>query len=260
MSRALSISQMHNLLKFHIDSGVDCFLDEQPQIRYEKEHSGKKQVNTVSEKQVKQENDKNMPTVHDVVRHLVADITSLDELRKVVEDFDGLEIKKGANKVVFGDGNPQSDVMLIGEAPGAEEDKQGIPFCGQSGKLLTNILAAINLDRNSYYITNTVFWRPPANRRPTPEEIHVCRPFVEKHIALVKPKVIVLVGSTAVESLLQLQSPMGELRKKVFSYGNQYLAAEIKTFVIFHPSYLLRQAKQKKLMYHDILKINAALQ
>lgn len=255
---------MHSLLRFHMNLGIDCFMHEQPKVRYEKEHTRKEQVNiklnTELERQVKHENARNTQTMHDVVRHTVANITILDNLREVVENFDGLEIKKSANKVVFGDGNPKSDIMLIGEAPGAEEDRQGIPFCGQSGKLLTNILAAINLDRDSYYVTNTIFWRPPANRRPTPNEIHVCRPFVEKHIALVKPKVIVLVGSTAVESLLQLQSPMGDLRKKVFSYRNQYLDTEIKTFVIFHPSYLLRQAKQKKLMYYDILKIHAALQ
>ena len=260
MSRALNFTQMQSIIKLHVDLGVDCFLSDHPQSRYEEEQSDHKKIDTKFIPVMKKQNTaKKTPTAHDMVRHLVANITSLDELRKAVENYDGLEIKKGANKIVFGDGNQQSDIMLIGEAPGAEEDKQGIPFCGQSGKLLANILAAINLDRSKYYITNTVFWRPPANRRPTPEEIHVCRPFVEKHIALVRPKVIVLVGSTAVESLLHLQSPMGELRKKVFSYSNEYLTEEISTFVIYHPSYLLRQAKQKKLMYHDVLKINAAL-
>ena len=261
MSRVLNLKEMQNLLAFHLDSGVDCFLCNKPQNRTEKEHMTNSKASVQNQPTFKIEPEKanKSLTMHELVRKLVADVKSLHELRKKVENFDGLEIRKGANKVVFGDGNPKSDIMLIGEAPGVEEDKQGIPFCGQSGKLLQNILAAINLDRSNYYITNTVFWRPPANRRPTAAEIDICRPFVEKHIALVQPKVIVLVGSTAVESLLRLQKPMHELRKNVFSYVNQYLEAEIKTFVIFHPSYLLRQAKQKKLMYQDILKIKAAL-
>jgi DNA polymerase len=153
---------------------------------------------------------------------------------------------------VIGDGDVQAEVMFIGEAPGANEDKEGIPFCGQSGKLLNNIIKSIGLLRPQVYITNTVFWRPPGNRRPTTEEINTCRPFVEKHIALIKPRLIILVGNTAVESLLALKQPIGELRQREFAYENSYLATPIKTVVIYHPSYLLRQLTKKKEMWADM--------
>lgn len=182
---------------------------------------------------------------------------SLAELRKIVEEFDGCALKRTAKRTVFADGNPNSPVMFIGEAPGANEDEQGIPFCGQSGKLLNNILPSIGLNREDSYITNTVFWRPPGNRRPTSEEIEICRPFVEKQIAFIKPKLIVLVGSTAVESLLSSNVSMHDLRNNHYFYENMYLDQKIQTFVIFHPSYLLRQPAKKKLMWQDMLKIKS---
>ncbi len=121
-------------------------------------------------------------------RQLADNAKTLAELEAAVRAFDGCAIKKTASKTVFCDGNPKAKVMIIGEAPGAQEDIQGIPFCGPSGKLLDAMLAAIGLDRTSVYISNTVFWRPPGNRQPTPEETATCLPFVEKHIALVRPK------------------------------------------------------------------------
>lgn len=182
---------------------------------------------------------------------------SLEALKKLVEEFDGCDLKRGAQNTVFADGNPNSEIMFIGEAPGANEDEQGIPFCGQSGKLLDNIIAAIGLSRDkNAYITNTVFWRPPANRKPTNEEIAICRPFVKKHIALVKPKLIILVGSTAVESLLEIDAPITKLRGTYFDYTNEFLGGKaIRTTAIFHPSYLLRQPAHKKTMWFDLLKI-----
>ena len=181
---------------------------------------------------------------------------SLDELKAMIESFDGCEIKKSAQNTVFSRGNPNAQIMLIGEAPGASEDEQGIPFCGQSGKLLDNIIIAIGLSPESdVYITNTVFWRPPANRKPTNEEIELCRPFVQKHIALVKPKLIILVGSTAVESLLGINTPITKLRGTYFDYTNEFLSKGIRTATIFHPSYLLRQPSHKKTMWFDLLKI-----
>lgn len=192
--------------------------------------------------------------------HTTSDLDNcknLDELRALVESFDGCELKKAAINTVFCHGNPDADIIFIGEAPGANEDEQGIPFCGQSGKLLDNIIAAIGLTREkNAYITNTVFWRPPANRKPTPEEIAICRPFVKKHIALMKPKLIVMVGSTAVESLLEINSPITKLRGQYFDYTNEYMAGKsIRATAIFHPSYLLRQPAHKKTMWFDILKI-----
>ena len=182
---------------------------------------------------------------------------SLVELRALVESFNGCDLKKSAINTVFSDGNPEADIMFIGEAPGASEDEQGIPFCGQSGKLLDNIIAAIGLNRlKNAYITNTVFWRPPANRKPTPEEIAICRPFVKKHIALIEPKLIIMVGSTAVESLMEMNQPITKLRGEYFEYTNEYMNGRtIRTTVIFHPSYLLRQPSHKKTMWFDLLKI-----
>jgi DNA polymerase len=150
--------------------------------------------------------------------------------------------------------------MLIGEAPGAKEDEQGIPSCGESGQLLDTMLAAIGLSRKeNIYITNTIFWRPPANRRPTKEEIEACRPFLEKHISLINPKLIVCVGSTAVAGLLGDKVNINTARNKIHPYQNQYLSKPINTMAIFHPAYLLRQPGKKKDTWFDLMKINEFL-
>lgn len=133
-----------------------------------------------------------------LARTLADSANTLEDLRNSLMNFNGCGLKKLATNTVFSDGNPRSPIMFIGEAPGSNEDFQGIPFCGESGKLLDNILASINISRkDNAYITNTVFWRPPANRQPTQEEIDICRPFIEKHIALINPKLIVLIGNVA---------------------------------------------------------------
>ncbi|WP_341757090.1 MULTISPECIES: uracil-DNA glycosylase family protein [unclassified Candidatus Tisiphia] len=190
-------------------------------------------------------------------RTLADSANSLEELKKLLMDFDGCGLKKLANKTVFADGNPQSSIMFIGEAPGSSEDAEGIPFCGESGKLLDNVLASINISRkHNAYITNTVFWRPPANRQPTQEEIDICRPFVEKHIALINPKLIVLVGNVAATSLLGKNAGISKIRQEYYLYTNQYLIKPIQTTSIFHPAYLLRQPMQKKTTWYDLIKIH----
>ena len=189
-------------------------------------------------------------------RSLADHADSLASLRQVVEQFSGLAIKKTATNTVFCDGNPQASVMFIGEAPGAEEDKQGIPFCGQSGQLLDTMLSFIDLRRSeNFYITNTLFWRPPGNRRPTPEEIEICRPFVEKHIFLKQPKLLILVGGTAIASVLQENVGISRMRGQFFSYTNAYLKHAIPVTAIFHPAYLLRSPIKKKLVWQDLLMI-----
>jgi uracil-DNA glycosylase family 4 len=181
---------------------------------------------------------------------------NLEELRAAVMNFDGCDLKKTAINTVFSDGNPEAKIMLIGEAPGASEDAKGIPFCGESGILLDNIFKAINMSRGTnLYITNSIFWRPPANRRPTNEEIEVCKPFLEKHIALINPKLIVLVGSTAVSAVLGNHFKISDMRGKFLTYQNPYLSEKIDLTSIFHPAYLLRQPSQKKETWYDILKI-----
>ena len=235
------------LLKWYQEMGCDTFLAEKPYGKTQKEEQNKDTMNTKIDTPIPNS------------RKLANNAKTLDELKSIVENFKECDISKTAINTVFADGNQNADIMLIGEAPGAREDEEGIPFCGQSGKLLDNILPSIALKRGEVYITNTVFWRPPGNRRPTRDEIVTCRPFVEKHIALLKPKLIVLVGNTAVESLLEKNESMHNLRQQVFTYSNQYLTDPIKSIVIFHPSYLLRQPVKKKLMWADMLKIKKIL-
>lgn len=192
---------------------------------------------------------------------LASECKSLKELENTVRNFKDLSITKTATNVVFSDGNPESDIMIIGEAPGADEDANGIPFCGASGKLLDHILSYIDLSREkNIYITNTLFWRPPGNRRPTPQELKICKPFVEKHIALVNPKLIILVGGTAVSAILDTKQTITKIRGSYHDYENQFLSKPIKTTAVFHPSYLLRSPGQKKKMWFDCLHLREYLQ
>ena len=194
-------------------------------------------------------------------RSLADQANSLDALKTTLQNFSGCELKKFATNLVFSDGQTNAKIMLIGEAPGKTEDMMGIPFCGESGILLDNLLKTIDISRHTNaYITNTVFWRPPANRTPSQEEIDICRPFVEKHIALINPKVIILVGSTAVISLFGKHSGLNNLRQQYHLYTNKYLSEPIITTSIFHPAYLLRQPMQKKTMWFDLLNIKHYLE
>lgn len=194
-------------------------------------------------------------------RRLAESAKSLGELKAIVENFNGCSLKNFATNTVFCDGQPNAKILLIGEAPGATEDKQGIPFCGESGKLLDKMLNTIGLDRKkNIYITNTIFWRPPANRRPTPEEIKICNPFVEKHIQLLAPKLIILIGGTAATSLLGKKESITDIRENYYPYINQYLEEPILTAALFHPAFLLRSPYKKKDTWFDLLKIRDHLQ
>lgn len=182
---------------------------------------------------------------------------SVAQLRTLVNNFDDCALKLSAKRTVFSDGNPDAEIMLIGEGPGANEDEQGIPFCGQSGKLLDNALKSIDLDREKIYITNTVFWRPPGNRKPTKEELDMCRPFMEKHISLINPKLLVLVGGTAAESVLNIDKvSVNAMRGRYYDYRNEFMNKSVKVITIFHPSYLLRQQSKKSEMWLDMLRID----
>lgn len=197
-------------------------------------------------------------------RALAAAATTLEELREAVMGFHGCSLRKTAMNTVFADGNPQARVMLIGEAPGAEEDKKGIPFCGASGQLLDKMLAAIGLTRtgdtgHSFYISNTLFWRPPGNRQPTPEEVEICRPFVEKHIALINPSILVAVGGTATKALLHETRGITRLRGQVLAYTNDAITTPIPTHILYHPSFLLRQPAAKRQAWGDLLQLKQAL-
>ncbi|MDX1950319.1 MAG: uracil-DNA glycosylase [Rickettsiales bacterium] len=216
----------------------------------------------------KEENFTNKSTQEliDKARSIADKAKNLDELKELVENFDGLAIKKSATNCVFAEGNRKSKIMFIGEAPGENEDIQARPFCGVSGRLLDEMIKYMGFTRNSenpessFYITNSVFWRPPGNRKPTPEEIAICRPFVEKHIALINPKVIVLVGATATNSVVNSKESISLLRGQIMEYNDNYNRKKIDCFAIFHPSYLLRQPSQKKNVWFDLLKIKKHLE
>ncbi len=183
------------------------------------------------------------------------------ELKKIVEDFEGCNLKKMATNTVFCDGNANAKIMVIGEAPGNHEDLQGIPFCGDSGKLLDAMFQAINLTReNDYYISNVIFWRPPGNRKPTEEELAICKPFVDRHIQLIAPKVIVLVGATAMNAILNKFDPISKIRGQFLDLDADFLDNKIKIFTIFHPSYLMRQPAKKKIAWQDMLALEKFIQ
>ena len=192
-------------------------------------------------------------------RKIADKVTSLDELEQELLKFDLCDLKRTARNLVFGAGSRSAKIMLIGEAPGATEDEKKIPFCGISGQLLDNMLATIGLFREkNFYITNTVFWRPPNNRPPLAEEIEICRPFLEKHIALIQPKIIVLVGSVALNTLLGNKYQISSCRRTMQRYSNPYMQ-NINTTAIFHPAYLIRQPLKKKTAWFDMLELKKTL-
>jgi len=209
-----------------------------------------------SAKELESNPNETMNESNNVFPDLLSNIDTIEELYNVVDRLCECKIRTGISRMVFADGNPKAQIMLIGEAPGEEEDKQGIPFCGKSGKLLDKMLATIGLERSTnLYITNTVFWRPPGNRKPEDDEIFACRPFVTKHIAIIRPKLIILCGSTAMFALFKTHSPITKLSGSILYYECEYSGEKIKTIPIFHPSYLLRNPIAKKQMWFDLLKI-----
>ena len=183
-----------------------------------------------------------------------ADARTMEELQTALAGFDSCSLKNMAKNTCFGDGNPQSSIMLIGEAPGRDEDLAGVPFVGRAGQLLDKMLQAAQLDRQKdVWITNTVFWRPPGNRTPTPAEMDICRPFLERQIELIQPAMIIALGGSAAKSLLQTSSGIMRLRGKwveVEIAGQSY-----PLLPTLHPSYLLRTPAAKKLAWHDLLMV-----
>jgi DNA polymerase len=190
-------------------------------------------------------------------RELSAGAGSLAELRDAMARFEGCNLRLTAKSLVFADGNPNARVMLVGEAPGRDEDEQGLPFVGKSGQLLDRMLGAIGLDRTKVYITNVIAWRPPGNRTPTPQETEICRPFIERHIELAKPEILVLMGGPATKTLLNTTLGITQIRGRWTSV--KIGGRDIETLPMLHPAYLLRQPAQKKLAWQDLLKLKARL-
>ncbi len=176
-------------------------------------------------------------------------------LRNKIKNAD-CNLKDIATNLVFSDGNAKSDIMFIGEAPGAEEDKLGKPFVGQAGKLLDKMLQFIGLARESnFYITNIVFWRPPGNRTPNSKEIKICLPYTRKHISIIKPKLLILLGNVATKSILTTDEGITKVRGKEHFYLDESINLKIPTRAIYHPAYLLRNPIEKKKIWDDLIDI-----
>lgn len=186
-------------------------------------------------------------------REAAAACQTVEQLARAVAAFDGCALKRTATNTVFARGNPAAPLMLIGEAPGKDEDEQGQPFVGESGHLLDLMLGAIGCGEDRFYISNVIFWRPPGNRDPSPEELQICRPFVERHIALVQPKILLLVGRYAAQTMLNTSLGILRLRGK----WTEYPAADgpIPVLPVLHPAYLLRQPAMKREAWRDMLSL-----
>jgi DNA polymerase len=192
-------------------------------------------------------------------RRLASGADSVAALAALVAGFDGCPLKRTATNTVFLDGNPAAPVVIIGEAPGADEDRIGRPFVGRAGQLLDRMLAAIDLDRSGVLITNVIYWRPPGNRTPTAAEIAACLPFLFRLIALVRPKLLVLSGGTAAGALLAQSQGITRLRGRWYDLAIPGLDQPIPTLPMFHPSFLLRTPERKREAWRDLLSLRARL-
>jgi len=191
-------------------------------------------------------------------RELARNAATLEELREILAGFDGCNLKFTAKNLVFADGNPQAPIMFVGEAPGRDEDLEGLPFVGNSGQLLDRMLAAIGLDRGSAYIANVIPWRPPGNRTPTPHETEICRPFIERQIELANPKVLVNLGGPSAKTLLNTTEGILRLRGN-WRVHTTASGIAIPAMPTLHPAYLLRNPAHKKLAWRDFLEVKAKL-
>lgn len=193
-----------------------------------------------------------------LARERAAKAATLDELRQHMAEFEGCNLKFTAKNLVFADGNPEADLMLVGEAPGRDEDLEGLPFVGRSGQLLNRMLAAIGLARETVYIANVIPWRPPGNRTPTPQETEICRPFIERQIELANPKVLVTLGGPSAKTLLHTTEGVLRLRGNWKTHVTPS-GTTIPAMPTLHPAYLLRNPAHKKLAWRDFLEIKAKL-
>lgn len=191
-------------------------------------------------------------------KELCSKAQTLEELKTMMEDFEGCSLKFSANSTVFGHGNPHAALFVVGEAPGADEDRIGEPFVGRSGQLLNKMLAAIGVEREECFVSNILPWRPPGNRTPTNSEVAVCLPFLERQIELVKPKIVLMLGASAANALLNNSESISHLRNKILEYkiNEQHKYSALATF---HPAYLLRSAGQKAKAWTDLLRLKEKL-
>jgi uracil-DNA glycosylase family 4 len=261
-----SAPTVSQLLAFYLEAGVDCALTDEPVNRL----SDPDAVAVVSETAPPQlvRPAAPVPAARAEValapeaaivsaREAARTAPTLEALRALLENFDGCALKSTATRLVFADGNPQARVMFVGEAPGREEDIEGLPFVGRSGKLLDRMIAAIGLDRTSAYIANVIPWRPPGNRTPTPQETQMCLPFIQRQIELVNPDVLVTLGNPSTQTLLSTREGIMKTRGKWLDYDTG--TRTIRAIATFHPAYLLRSPSYKRMSWQDLRAIAKAL-
>ncbi len=265
-SAHLSPVQAADLLRWYREMGVDVLLDETarnrfaepdlPPIPTPQPKAPMAAPTPTSSRPIPQAVPPSDASVADA-RQLARNASSLEELEQALTSFNGCNLKFTAKNTVFADGDARARLMLVGEAPGRDEDIQGLPFVGRSGQLLDKMLTAIAMARSDVYIANVVPWRPPGNRTPTPLETEICRPFIERQIELVAPQILVLLGGAAAKQLLNTTQGIMKLRGRWREFSSAQ--GPIRTMATFHPAYLLRAPGQKRLAWRDFLAIKEAL-
>ena len=251
MESALDYHTARALLEWQVELGVTETIGDAPVDRYSLPDKTAKPKKAKAEQVVPVKPKAEDPA--DIAKRAAKAATSLDQLQAAMAAFEQCELKKGARNLVFSDGTPDARVMIIGEAPGRDEDREGRPFVGRAGQLLDRMLDAIDLSReSSVYITNVLPWRPPQNRDPRPDEIAMLKPFLERHVELVKPDVLVLMGNISCQAVL---GKRGITRIR----GKWDTALNLPTIPMFHPAYLLRQPQAKRQAWADLLELKAKL-
>ena len=260
-----TLTDLTSLIAWYCEAGVDLALDDMPHDRFADTAEEAAEITAARAAARPQAAPAATPlqrpappspdeAMH-AARSQAASVATLDDLRALMAGFEGCALRFSARQLVFADGNPKARIMLVGEAPGRDEDEMGLPFVGRSGQLLDRMLAAIGLDRTSVYISNIIPWRPPGNRTPTPQEIAICLPFITRHIQLVNPDVLVCLGGPSAQTLLSQRDGILKLRGRWFEYDLG--ARTIPALASLHPAYLLRQPAQKKLAWRDLRTLAA---
>ena len=262
-----SAPTVQQLLAFYLEAGVDCALAEAPVNRLSDPDIGPAPreaapapLRTMAAA-IPPSRSEAAPVPEVAIlsaREAARTAPTLEALRTLLENFDSCALKSTATRLVFADGNPQASIMFVGEAPGREEDIEGLPFVGRSGKLLDRMISAIGLDRSSVYIANVIPWRPPGNRTPTPQETQICLPFIQRQIELVNPDVLVTLGNPSTQTLLSTREGIMKTRGRWFDYDTG--TRVIRALATFHPAYLLRSPTYKRMAWQDLRAIAKALE
>ncbi len=268
--------QLLALLRWYVEMGVDAVVDEVAPDRFRLPEPAASPTPGVARARLRERPplpgrpepgvmpstpvEPGLPSVSDAVasaQDAAARAGTLEDLRAMLDAFEGCGLKKTASRLVFADGNPAARIMMVGEAPGAEEDRSGVPFVGRAGQLLDRMLRAARLDRTQVYIANVVPWRPPGNRTPTPQEVAACLPFVRRQIELADPDFLVFLGGSAMQALLATKDTILRSRGRWLDY--RLGGRTIRAMAMLHPAYLLRQPGQKGLAWRDLRTLRAAL-